>query len=239
MLSQPRFSRLETRNLYPRPSLPIQPNPALSSDLQDLITKFDMKEDLIGILGELQNLTSLLNTTTMHLTRMTLLSPIQHHLFAHQPPEANGPQDQNAVIDEVCCIGARFYLKTIYDYHLREQLGWVPANAMTTEAIISRLKFCLDMTDMDMAIEQVRALFLWALFMGGAALAGTKDRAWFVARLAKAKATTMIGMQVCSWEDAKSCLVRFYWVDRIHEDFCRDLWDDALITAGVIFGNDC
>jgi hypothetical protein len=172
---------------------------------------FAIEDDLIGILGELQNLTLVLNNTTIDLSQMRLLSPIQHHLLSRQPTGSSG--SQNAVVEEAFCIGACFYLKTIYDYHLRLQLGWVPTNAMTDGTPIQRLKSCLDMIYMD--TEQARTLFFWVWFMGGAAVAGTADRAWFVAGLAKAKAT--MELQICSWEDAKSSLMRFYWVDRIAE----------------------
>jgi len=219
--------------LFPSLSSPTQPDFALSDGLRDVIDLFAIEDDLIGIIGEMQTLTLVLNNTTIDLSQMRLLSPIQHHLLSRQPTGSSG--SKNAVIEEAFCIGARFYLKTIYDYHLRLQLGWVPSNAMMDGAPIQRLKSCLDMIDMD--TEQARTLFFWVLFMGGVAVVGTTDRAWFVARLAKAKATMQL--QICSWKDAKSSLMRFYWVDRIHEDLCRDLWDDALMTAEVLFGADC
>lgn len=99
--------------------------------------------------------------------------------------------------------------------------------------MIQKLKSCLNTVDTNKV--QAGALFLWIMFLGGAAAAGIKDRAWFVARLAK----TIMEFQICSWEDAKSSLTKFFWVDRIHENSCRDLWDDALVTVAVLFGSDC
>lgn len=75
---------------------------------------------------------------------------------------------------------------------------------------------------------------MWLAFIGGAAVTGTKDRAWFVARLAKGKANMELHIQ--SWEDAKRELMRFYWVENIHGEFCRVLWEDALMTADVLLG---
>jgi hypothetical protein len=165
------------------------------------------------------------------LTIDRIVTSIQYHLLLFQ--SAGYKSSENAVLQEDCCIGALVYLKTVYHFHLCLQVGRFPAGALTDGPMIQKLKFCLDMADINTA--QTRALSLWIIFLGGAAVAGTKDRAWFVARLAK----TVMELQICSWEDAKSSLMKFLWVDRIHENSCKDLWDEALMTMTVLFGGDC
>ena len=99
--------------------------------------------------------------------------------------------------------------------------------------MVQKLKSFLGRVEMNTV--QTRSLSLWVLFLGGVIVAGTKDRAWFVARLAKA----IMELQICCWEDAESSLREFLWVDRIHENSCRVLWDEAMVTVDVLFGAEC
>ena len=41
--------------------------------------------------------------------------------------------------------------------------------------------------------------------------------------------------QICSWEEARSNLARFLWVDRIHEEACKGL-EEAMVIVDVLFG---
>lgn len=77
---------------------------------------------------------------------------------------------------------------------------------------------------------ETSALLLWILILGGAAVAGnSQDRAWFVVRVTK----IVMGLKISSWEEAKLLLMRFFWVDSIHEGTCRDLWDETWINITV------
>lgn len=182
------------------------------------------------MLGELQYLTSISsNATTRFMTINRFSTSTYCHLLSFQ--SSRHQSFTNAVIEEICCVGALFYLKTIYDFHLGQLIGGLPAGAWTDPAMIQKLKSCLDMGDMN--TPQTRGLFLWILFLGGTAVAGTRNRAWFVARLAKA----IMDFQICGWEDAKSSLMKFLWIDGIHEHSCRDLWEEALVTVDVLFGS--
>lgn len=193
---------------------------------------FDDDDDLIGILYELQQLTSIINNETVGFLKISqIMGPIQYRLLSFQ--SADSESSQNAVLREVCCIGASVHLKIVYDFHLRLWAGAFPAGALMDRAMIQKIKSCLDMADT--ATAQTSALFLWLMFLGGIAVAGTKERAWFVARIAR----TIMDLQICSWKDARSSLIQFLWVDRIHENACRDLWDEALITVTVLFGRVC
>lgn len=158
---------------------------------------------------------------------------LQYHVLVFQAAGSRSSQNDNDIMHEICCLGALIYLETFDDF-LRLQAGRLRASSLLHGALIQKLKSTLDMVDTT-NIAPSRALTLWILFLGGAVCAGTKDRVWFVARLVK---TIMKLQQLLSWEDAKSSLVKFLWVDRIHEHSCKDLWDEVQITLGVLFAAD-
>ena len=93
----------------------------------------------------------------------------------------------------------------------------------------TEVKSCLEIADT--SSPQTRALFSWIIFLGGAAVAGTRDRAWFVARLVK----NVMEWKIGSWEVMKVESRGFWWVGRIHEGACKELWDEAMITMAVLF----
>jgi hypothetical protein len=99
-----------------------------------------------------------------------------------------------------------------------------PNNTILNTPLILKLKSCLETTDTCTA--QMRGLFLWVVLMGGVAVAGTRDRAWFVARLVK----VVMEWEIGSWEELE---VRggFWWV----EGGCREVWDEAMVTIAVLF----
>jgi len=219
-LSKPRFSITGEETLSSFFLSHKRPIPTLCNGLSSIMQLFAFDGVLVSILGELQYLTSILNNATMDLlTIEQIVGSIQYHLLLYH--SAGYKSSQNAVLQELCCIGALVYLKTLYHFHRYLQAKEIPAGALSDRAMIQKLKSCLSMAEANTA--QARALFLWILFLGGAAVDGTKDRAWFVARLA----TTVIELQICRWEDAKSSLMTFLWVDRIHESSCRGLWDET------------
>ncbi|KAI9737859.1 MAG: hypothetical protein M1834_009229 [Cirrosporium novae-zelandiae] len=231
-LSKPRFTAIEIPSLSLPPLLLKQPISALCDGMRNIIELFAFDGGLIGIISELQYLTSALNNATMDLLTVDrIVISIQYHLLLFQ--SAGYKSSQNAALQEVCCIGALVYLETVYHFSLCLQVGKFPASALTDGVTIQKLKSCLDMADMNTA--QTRVLFLWIMFLGGAAVAGTKDRAWFVARLVK----IVMELQIYNWKDAKSSLMKFLWAGRVHENSCKDLWDEVLITMTVLFGGDC
>ena len=190
-----------------------------------------MSDDLVRVLCELQYLTSLLKNTEVNFLTVNRFSTSIHcHLLTFQSTPHQS--SQNTVLEELCCIGALVYLKTVYDSHLCLQVWGHTAGAVMDKMMVKKLKSCLGKIEMDTV--QTRKLFLWVLFLSGAAVAGSKERAWFVARLAKA----IVEWQICGWEDAKSSLVDFLWLDRIHDDSCKDLWDESMATVDVLFGGD-
>lgn len=231
-LSKPRFTTIDLLSLSLPSSSLTQPSSTLCDGLRSITESFAFDDELVGILCEIQYLTSALHDATMtFLTVNRFTTSIHCHLLSFQ--SAGLSTSQNAVLEEICCIGALVYLKTVYDFHLWLQIWGLPAGAAMDEAMVQKLKSYLGTIEKDTA--EARALFLWVLFLGGVAVSGTRDRGWFVARLAKA----IMEFQICGWEDAKSTLTGVLWVDRIHETPCGDLWDEAMVTVDVLFGSVC
>jgi hypothetical protein len=231
--STPRYPAISFLNLSFTPSSLSQP---LSTLPQNFITilethSLDDNKDLINILLEIQHLTSLFNnkTTDLHIpTILRMIASIQYHIlyFFHSPGFKHGG------VEELCCLGSLIYLEILNDDACARiwGLGSQLSHDINTPLIL-KLKSCLDLVEID--TPQMRALFLWAILMGGVAVAGTRDRAWFVARLVKVVMEWGIG----SWEEARGELRggEFWWVESIHDGGCREVWDEAVVTMAVLF----
>jgi len=155
---------------------------------------------------------------------------VQYRLLSHQ---SVGPANSYTAFDapRICAVGALVYLQTIHRFHLRLHSG-VSASVLMDRALIERLKMYLD--SFDTALVETRELFLWMIFIGGVAVTGSKERAWFVAKIAKA----VVELHIRCWDEAKSMLTKFLWIDSIHEGACRDLWEGAQVTVSVLFGGN-
>jgi hypothetical protein len=183
----------------------------------------DNNKELVNILLEIQHLTSLFNNTTTDLhisTILRMIASIQYHIlsFFHSPGFTHGG------VEELCCLGSLIYLKTLNDDGCARIWGSQPSTAsILNTPLIVKLKSSLEI--LDTSTPQMRALFLWILLMGGLAVAGTRDRAWFVARMVK----IVIEWGIGSWEELE---VRggFWWVRG-----CREVWDEAMVTMAVLF----
>ena len=226
-LSKPRFTAIDMFGLTLPPLPSKNRNSILCDGLRPMI-KFLVSEDLGDIIVELQDLTSVLNISTMDLATIhRAITPIQHHILFFQSSGSENPP--NGSPRELCCTGVLLYLKTVFDYHFCLQFGGLATGASIDIEMVQQLKNCV--VDADTNTAPARAIFLSLVFLGGMAVAGTKDRAWFVARLAK----TIMELQIWTWEDAKLSLATFLWVDKIHERSCRELWEEALVTVDELF----
>ena len=78
-------------------------------------------------------------------------------------------------VEEICFLAALVYLKTVYDFHLYLQIWGRPASATIDEEMIQGIEKCFGTVQLHNS--QIGALSLWFLFLGGAAISGTKDRA--------------------------------------------------------------
>jgi hypothetical protein len=182
---------------------------------------FDNNKELINIFLEIQHLTSLFNdnTTDLHVpTILRMIAAIEYHIlsFFHSPTFKTG------TVQELLCLGSLLYLKTLKNDACRLIWGSPLShdnNILLTAPLILKLKSCLEIVDT--STPQSRELFLWVILMGGVAVAGTRDRAWFVAKLVKA----VMEWGIESWEE-----LEFWWVEG-----CREVWDEGTVTIAVLF----
>jgi hypothetical protein len=134
------------------------------------------ERDFVGLLGEMQYLGSVLSSVEMDIpTVVKTITSIQCHLLLHQ--SGGSENSPNATLEEICRVGCLVYLQTIYNFHLYLQLRIHPIDTVTNGGLIPKLKYFLNMAEINTA--QTRALLLWIMFLGGAEVPGTKDRACY------------------------------------------------------------
>ncbi|KAH8819441.1 hypothetical protein F5884DRAFT_760528 [Xylogone sp. PMI_703] len=229
--SEPRFvsKKIDTSS-YAFTGLTVKPPTLpLSDGFKTVAEVFLFDESLVEILSELQYLTSVVDKKIDHMMFDGLAIAIQYHLLQfHFLADRNSP---NLILEEACSMGALICLKTIHHAEIGLQVEGYPAGISADEAVVLKLKTCLGMIDTNTTLA--RELFLWIIFLSGTAVAGTKHRAWFVARLAKAIKEWKIG----SWEQVRSSLVKFLWVESVHADSSRGLWDEAKVTMDILLGS--
>jgi hypothetical protein len=224
--SAPRYPAISFLNLSFTPSSLNQPLSTLSPSFITILEthSLDDNKELINILLEIQHLTSLFNdnTTDLHIPiLLRMIASIQYHILSY----FHSPGFKHGGVEELCCLGSLIYLKTLNDDACARIWGPQPSTAsILNTPLILKLKSCLENTDT--STPQMRGLFLWIILMGGVAVAGTKDRAWFVARLVK----VVMEWEIGSWE-VLEVRGRFWRV----EGGCREVWDEAMVTMAVIF----
>ncbi|KAG5765165.1 hypothetical protein H9Q72_006747 [Fusarium xylarioides] len=63
----------------------------------------------------------------------------------------------------------------------------------------------------------------WLLILGGISVLARDGRDWFVEKLREQ--ASLLG--IMTWEEVKDCLARFPWMDTIHDEPSRKLWDQV------------
>lgn len=220
-LSKPRFKVIDILGLAPA----ISPETAASTlceGFKAIAELLPFDDDFLSVLGDLQCMTSVLNISTIDLPTIDrTIVPIQYQLLFHQ---STGTK-HSTIVDprRLCAIGALVYLQNVHSFHLRLHLGGT-SRVLMDGALIDVVKN--DLNSFDTNAAQTKELFLWVLFLCGVAVVGTKQRIWFVATLAK----IIVELHICSWDEVKMTLMKFLWVDRIHEDPCREIWEEVQTT---------
>ncbi|EKV08072.1 Actin-binding FH2 [Penicillium digitatum] len=89
---------------------------------------------------------------------------------------------------------------------------------------IQALRTALEATIPSGLFALCRDLLLWQLFMGAAcSLTLPSERAFFVSELANAARL----QGIYSWQEARTILLGFFYVDRIHLPMLRQVWDEC------------
>jgi hypothetical protein len=134
-------------------------------------------------------------------------------------------KDQRSVIQQSVRFGAILYMETLLQ---RSSVRGIDYTVVLSSLKGHLLRFettCLTTT----------GLLLWLLFIGGSA-SRSSCRAWFTERLLDVIARAGIN----TWDEAKLLLVRFWWVESIHDRPCKQLWEEvkASSLAFLLCGTD-
>ena len=115
-------------------------------------------------------------------------------------------------LEKALMLGALMYLKSVSRS--------TPLSPWSSANLTSRLRSILESwADDDVP---ARLLLVWLCFVGGCAFRGP-NHAWFVGKLAQVVA---LEERAWTWEDARAALQKVLWVEEIHEDICKKLWDE-------------
>lgn len=107
------------------------------------------------------------------------------------------------ILSETCRLALLIYLKPVL------------CCRMPYNDLLGKLKTCHDSikASVDTNRREIAELLLWLMFLGGITALNDPNKSWFVAHLREA--ATELG--IYSWDGAKLVLVKFLWVQHIHE----------------------
>ncbi|KAE9370819.1 hypothetical protein N431DRAFT_468834 [Stipitochalara longipes BDJ] len=143
---------------------------------------------------------------------------------------------RNAIQHRILCMPAYPYeqcTRPIYQFYESTRLAaqmysllciypYPPGPAPFGE-LANRLRRELAGLDLITMTNQESKLLLWILFMGSIMVLGTPDRFCFVSALS----TIAQSLQLESWQDAKSILTTFLWLDMTSDIDGKDVWDEV------------
>ncbi|KAJ9632781.1 hypothetical protein H2204_007656 [Knufia peltigerae] len=131
-----------------------------------------------------------------------------YRLVRFHPIGGPEPQLENKV-DRACHIGLIVFLTTLF-------LRRGDRCFMRYEPVAQQLKSVIE-TGLEAGYSD---LTLWLLFIGGVSVLGNLDSAWLKMRIVQAARL----LKVTSWKDAQSCLVRFPWINLLHNEAGEAFW---------------
>ncbi|KAF5539255.1 hypothetical protein FMEXI_8997 [Fusarium mexicanum] len=109
-------------------------------------------------------------------------------------------------------IGLSLFMMSVYFNNTQDRIarrGLV--KDLVKEAIESKLN------------EDEDEFRFWLLILGGISVPARDGREWFVEKLREQ--ASLLG--IVTWEQVKECLAKFPWMDAIHDEPSRKLWDQV------------
>jgi hypothetical protein len=99
---------------------------------------------------------------------------------------------------------------------------------------IEKLKEYLARMEKDgkMREREIAELALSLTFIGGMASLDDPNREWFVAKVNDMVWT--LGLK--TWDDVKGVLMKFLWIEGLHQETCSSLWEEAVGERHVTRG---
>ncbi|CVL00695.1 uncharacterized protein FMAN_10039 [Fusarium mangiferae] len=109
-------------------------------------------------------------------------------------------------------IGLCLFMMSVYFNNTQDRIarrGLI--KTLVKEAIVSKFS------------EHEDDFKFWLLILGGISVSLLDGREWFVEKLREQ--ASLLG--IITWEQAKDCLARFPWMNAIHDEPSRKLWDQV------------
>jgi hypothetical protein len=224
---QPRFK------FHPLSKYPILNEIAASSvevpiGFQNLLSIVALDPEYLDILTDVEQFcTSFRLAKQIHGSRRTLkphdydVTPLRYRLLCME--NARKTSTYYELVGDACRIGTLVFIKTVFD-----QFGcWGPTHKVWGRPyrfIVEKLKVYL--TRLDHCADALRTefmeLLLWLSFMGGVLQLEYGNRKWYNSHIA----TTAAKLRLSCFEEVKVVLSKFLWIEWVHENTCKTLWED-------------
>lgn len=117
-------------------------------------------------------------------------------------------------LDNAFCLAALIYLQSI--------TRPAPYNRTSSRALSLDLEVSL--LNLDVASLPTPLLF-WLLVMGGFVSNETSEKSWFRRRLHECQVSWK---KTISWESMKVQLMTVIWIDKIHNEYGKALWEEVI-----------
>lgn len=194
---------------YLAPSLDFLAQLLISSQLRNALTSlYKISEDLSNILSNPAVL-----SVPQQLDLVTRTCQLRYPLL----PIQNDPGLEEVVdgsLEETLRIGALLYI------HATPQE--FPSSALGPTNLVKRMKELV--LSVPIWNEREGVLVIWLLLMACVNARQGQDRIWFVFQLEKLLAK--LGLD--NWDVTKRKLEDLWWVQKLHEKVCKDIWDEVL-----------
>lgn len=192
----------------------------LCAGFENLVRIFNFKSDFIDILDDLQILIGKANrvaaTSTSNRPRRmdSTVTILCYRLLLYSPAVYTPKVD----FFEVCRLGVQIYLQTLV-------FGFPSCRMFCTVLIRKLQSYVKHISSRTTGGEELpREMLLWLMFLGGIITQDRSTRSWFVSLLPHIAGQ----LRLHSWDDIKEVLVKFLWIETIHEQLCKDLWGEVI-----------
>ncbi|KAH7369994.1 hypothetical protein BKA65DRAFT_589439 [Rhexocercosporidium sp. MPI-PUGE-AT-0058] len=215
--SLPKLPAQDLRKAGPR-------NSSILSFLNLLPISGDLCNRLIYMHGLSQSVSRILASPTVlsGSRQVSLLQHIYSLRYSLLPDYSSGEEFADGAartLDEVLRVGALLYVS--------ETPKEFPNAAVGPVKMVRRLRELV--MQVQVWNEREAGLVLWLLFVGGIAARRGEDRMWFAVQVGNL--TGKLGLE--RWGEVRERLEELWWVERIHEKACRELWDEFVVSKGV------
>jgi hypothetical protein len=150
---------------------------------------------------------------------------VQHRLLSLLPYPYDQCRKPIYQLYESTRLAAQMYsLLCVYPY---------PPGPAPFAELANLLRKELSRLDPETITEQESRLLLWILVMGAIMTVGTLDRYCFISALS----TVSRQLQVESWQEMKSILASFLWLDMTNDIDGKDIWDELNYSSSKHSGS--